>query len=501
MAVMATDLEGRITYWNRGSEELYGWRADEVLGRCILDVTPAENATDSAATIMEALRRGESWTGEFLLRRKDGTTFPALVTDSPLFSPDGVLNGIVGVSVDLTARNEAELRLRSESELRALLMQIATEFINVAIDETDRMIDRALERVGTFLDADRLYVFEYRWDEGTAVNTHEWCAPGIEPQKETHPVYSFDRVASLIERHRTGAASLIAGVDSLPEGDPVREILAEQKILSMIAIPMMDGDHCMGAVGLDSVREPRWYSRVEIDLLTVLTTLFTNAVLRRRDQAELHRLLADQEMLLREIHHRVKNNLATISGLLTLQADTAKHPEVRHGLTVVRGQVGAMWRVYERLFHSPDLDSIDLRDFLLDFADDLALSYKSHADRIDLQTSVESIRVRTAVSVPVGLIINELVTNCFKYAFPNDAQGIIRISAARVPDDTRLRNDEVEIVVADNGIGMPDTVSGESTDGFGLKLVESQVQQLRGAMQIDRARGTEFRIRFPLPAI
>ena len=496
---MATDLKGCITYWNRGSEELYGWRADEVIGRCVLDVTPAETATDSAESIMEALRRGESWTGEFLLKRKDGTTFPGLVTDSPLFSPDGVLSGIVGVSVDLTARNEAEQRLRRESELRALLMQIATEFINVAIEETDRMIDRALERVGNFLNADRLSVFEYRWDEGTAVKTHEWCAPGVDPQKITHSVYSFDRVASLIQRHRTGAASLIAEVSSLPEDDPVRAVLAEQGILSMIAIPMMDGAQCMGAVGLDSVHEPRWYSRVEIDLLTVLTTLFTNALLRRRDQGELHRLFADQEILLREIHHRVKNNLATISGLLTLQAESAKLPEVRQGLTVVRGQVGAMWRVYERLFHSPDLDSIDLRDFLLDFADDLALSHQSQADRIDLQTSVESMRVRTAVSVPVGLIINELVTNSFKYAFPNDATGVIRISASRIRDNALLHGDAVELVVADNGVGIPVDVHSGSSDGFGLKLVESQVQQLRGSLLIGRDDGSEFRIRFPLP--
>ena len=107
-AVIATDLEGKITYWNSFAESLYGWDQSEVLGRNVLDVTPADNMRHLASEIFERMSKGESWSGEFETRRKDGSTFPALVTDSPIFDRDGKLIGIVGVSVDITASKQAE---------------------------------------------------------------------------------------------------------------------------------------------------------------------------------------------------------------------------------------------------------------------------------------------------------------------------------------------------------------------------------------------------------
>jgi PAS domain S-box-containing protein len=107
-AVIATDLEGRITYWNRHAEKLYGWAADEVLGRPVVEVTPAEASGAEAGEIMSHLRAGRVWSGEFLVRRRDGTTFPAQVTDAPILDAAGRLVGVVGVSSDLTERKRAE---------------------------------------------------------------------------------------------------------------------------------------------------------------------------------------------------------------------------------------------------------------------------------------------------------------------------------------------------------------------------------------------------------
>ena len=136
-AVIATDVEGRITYWNRCAEAMYGWSASEAIGRNVLDVTPTDASLAQAEEIMARLRRGECWSGEFIVRRRDGSAFPALVTDTPVFDESGELCGIVGVSVDLTERKRADDELRQREE---------------ALRENERLLahTQQIARVGTW---------------------------------------------------------------------------------------------------------------------------------------------------------------------------------------------------------------------------------------------------------------------------------------------------------------------------------------------------------------
>ena len=133
-AVIATDLSGRITYWNKFAERLYGWRADEVAGRSVVEVMTTSATEAQAQEIMEALREGESWSGEFAVRRRDGTVFPAQVTDSPIYDREGRLVGVVGVSEDITRRKRAEAE-RSELLARAEAARAEAERANRAKDE------------------------------------------------------------------------------------------------------------------------------------------------------------------------------------------------------------------------------------------------------------------------------------------------------------------------------------------------------------------------------
>jgi PAS domain S-box-containing protein len=119
-AVIATDPLGKVIYWNRVAEDLYGWSAKEVMGRPIVEITPSEDLAEQAEEIMGTLSHGRSWTGEFVVQRKDGTTFPALVTDTPVHDEQGNLVAIIGISTDITEIKQTEELRRSEERFRLL---------------------------------------------------------------------------------------------------------------------------------------------------------------------------------------------------------------------------------------------------------------------------------------------------------------------------------------------------------------------------------------------
>lgn len=147
-AVIATDLQGNIIYWNRFAEVLYGWNADEVLGRSILEVTPASTTQAQAADIFSHLQAGESWSGEFLVQRRDSTVFPIMIVDSPIYDEQGVLSGIVGISMDMTKLKHAEVALRESEELfRQLAESIRDVFFVYSADLQLLYISPAYERI------------------------------------------------------------------------------------------------------------------------------------------------------------------------------------------------------------------------------------------------------------------------------------------------------------------------------------------------------------------
>lgn len=147
-SVITTDQDGRITFWNSAAEELFGYEADEVLGKPVLDVTPSEEERLESARIFEELQQGRKWTGEILLRRKDGSTFPAIVTNSPIFNDSGELIGVVGVTTDLSDLHEAQRELqKSEERFRALIEHTSEITTIIDTDGQVKYSSPALQRL------------------------------------------------------------------------------------------------------------------------------------------------------------------------------------------------------------------------------------------------------------------------------------------------------------------------------------------------------------------
>ena len=213
---------------------------------------------------------------------------------------------------------------------------------------------------------------------------------------------------------------------------------------------------------------------------------------RTRAEMQLRHSLSEREVLLKEIHHRVKNNLQIISGLLQLQAQSITDTSTINILRESQYRIESMSLIHKKLYASTDFGEIDLSDYIPSLASNLLASYQITPGYVTLQMEIAPVLLNIDQAIPCGLIVNELVSNALKYAFPGDLQGEIKIEL-----QTSLGN-QVHLTIQDNGIGLPESVNWQYAQSLGLSLVHDLVvEQLEGSLAVEREGGTTFRIQFP----
>lgn len=211
---------------------------------------------------------------------------------------------------------------------------------------------------------------------------------------------------------------------------------------------------------------------------------------RKRAEDQIKSSLKEKEMLLQEIHHRVKNNLQVISSLLYLQVGYVEDPAIREIFQESQNRVRSMALVHEKLYRSHDLARIDLADYIRNLATFLFRSYSATAGRVTLDIQTDDVFLGINAAVPCGLILNELISNALKHAFPDSRSGLIQVEL-RTGDNQKLT-----LSVRDTGIGFPANFDFKNTTSLGMQLVDTLVQQLDGTLEILSTKGTEFKITF-----
>jgi PAS domain S-box-containing protein len=225
--------------------------------------------------------------------------------------------------------------------------------------------------------------------------------------------------------------------------------------------------------------------------ISYLVAVVRDVTERKQAEEQIRQSLKEKEILLREIHHRVKNNLQIVSSLLAHQAEYIQDKNVIDMFTESQNRILSMSLVHEKLYQSKDLAKIDFNEYINDMVAELIQSYEFNAGKITLNMNIENIPLDIGFAIPCGLIINELVTNSLKYAFPAGTQGEIRITL-RSTDENML-----ELMVSDNGIGIPEDLDFRKTESLGLHLITTLAEnQLHGEISLDRSKGTEFQIKF-----
>jgi two-component sensor histidine kinase len=232
-----------------------------------------------------------------------------------------------------------------------------------------------------------------------------------------------------------------------------------------------------------------YISKVENYIVDINNELSDDIRKLKQAEEKIKATLKEKEILMKEIYHRVKNNMSVVSSLLRLQSSKVGDERYRAMFDDSASRIKTMAAVHEKLYQSENLTEIIFSDYIRDMVNDIYESY-GQSSRIKLITDIEAITLEVKASIPCGLIVNELITNSMKYAFPEGREGEIMVSLHENDKD------EIELTVGDNGVGMPEELDFRNTDSLGLSLVNALVEQLQGEVELIREKGTGYKITF-----
>ena len=214
---------------------------------------------------------------------------------------------------------------------------------------------------------------------------------------------------------------------------------------------------------------------------------------RKQTEEQLKATLREKEALLMEVHHRVKNNLQIISSLLKFQSEYVTDSRVLRMFNESQGRIKSIALVHEKLYRSPDLARIDSGEYIRDLVAQLFRLHQARSSTAVLEMSIDDVPLDLDMAIPCGLIINELVSNALKHAFPEDGGGKIGVGL-------HLQDDWLVLTVSDTGVGLSDDLDHQEAQSLGLQLVDTLVEQLDGTTEVDSGKGgTTFRITFAQP--
>ncbi|MBE0586921.1 MAG: ATP-binding protein, partial [Hydrogenophaga sp.] len=212
---------------------------------------------------------------------------------------------------------------------------------------------------------------------------------------------------------------------------------------------------------------------------------------RKQNEKLIHDALQEKELLLEEVHHRVKNNLQVIHSLLDLQALKIKDPDLVAMLRDSQNRIRSMSMIHQTLYQSHDFAQVEFQQFLGELLPNLMDSYGMVAGHVAMEIEANHVKLPINEAIPCGLIVNELVSNALKHGFPAGQRGTVRLFM-------RQDNNNIELSISNDGLGIPEHQNLERNGSLGLQLVQLLTRQLHGRLEVQRSGPTRFTLRFPL---
>lgn len=436
--IVATDIDYNINEFNTAAESTFGYSKEEVLGKNLSVLFSDEHEMDK---VIDRITGQGSLANEIINRKKDGTFFISFLSASVLKNERGEIVGAMGVSRDITAIKKAEEELRlSEERHRAIYDQA---YIGIA----------RIAKMGRFLLVnERLCdMLDYSSDELYKKTFYEL---GL-PEEVEEGLVDWDQLLS----------------------GKIKNFSREQTYVRK------DGELLSANVTVSLVRDSN-------DNPNYFVAVFEDITERKEYERQLEESIKEKEVLLKEVHHRVKNNMQVISSILNLQSSYISDENALAILRESQDRIKSMSFVHESLYQSKTLSEVNFAEYIQNITRNLYHSYGRPEGGIDLEFELENLYLNLDTSIPCGLIINEIVSNSLKYAFHGREKGKIKIEFSKLSDG------RLKLIVSDDGIGLAEDFDIENAESLGLQLVTTLITQVSGELEIDVSRGTKFNIVF-----
>jgi len=242
------------------------------------------------------------------------------------------------------------------------------------------------------------------------------------------------------------------------------------------------------SIGLESVQKGAqdYLVKGQVDEY-LLTRSINYAIERKKTEFQFKNMLKEKELLLKEVNHRIKNNMSVICSLLNLQSGKIEDEKAKNAFKESHNRIRSMALIHEKLYKSKNLTELDFPVYISDLASDLLKTYHIRPGLINLKLNIGDIKLGIDKGIPCGLILNELISNALKYAFPENRKGKICV-------DFQRNKNQYQLLVADNGIGLSPELDLQNAESLGMRIVYSLVAQLNGTLEINNKIGTEFNI-------
>ena len=593
-AIISKSLDGCITFWNKGADLIYGYSAEEVIGKNISILAPPQ-LKDEVKELIEKIKDGEKvFHYETVRIRKDTKQINVSITLSPILDNSKNLFGISTIARDITLRKNYEKNLETDVKKRTAELERLNLKIQEAREYVDNIIDTLIE---PFLVLDNKMIiissnnafyetFEVRSEDTVGKELYQlgdgqWEIPALRelledilPQENRFQgyevVHEFPQIgrktmllnARQVYREDLGTNLILLGIEDITERKKIEEALKLNQIrlantmdlahlanweLDLSTNMVIFNDRFYSMLGTTAENEGSYqmsaedYARKYVhpedtqfvadgikESLNAIESVFGTEVehrIIRKDgkirymnvhirvihpnknqsayvygsvqditnrkitEEKLKESIKEKEMLLKEIHHRVKNNLMIISSLLNLQSRYIKDEASKDIFKESQNRARSMALIHERLYQATDLKRIDFGDYIRTLSNELFRIYAGGFGLIELKINVEDIFLDINTAIPLGLIVNELITNSLTHAFPEGKRGKINVNF-------HPKDDHYEFTVNDNGIGFPKDIDFQNTDSLGLQIINSLTDQIDGKIKLDRTTGTEFKILF-----